>query len=86
MGLIQSHMEVSPQQPHLYSGIVGGACLLFLASKVDHDVIELPSNWEPADFASHLRQHFVFKFLCCCPSNFQSPSILLPAVLLLLSG
>lgn len=61
MGLIQSHMGVSPQQPpQLYSGIVGGADLLFLASKVDDDVIELPSNWEPADFASHLRQRFCF--------------------------
>lgn len=61
MGLIQSYMEVLPQQPpHLYSGIVGRACLLFLASKVDHDVIELPSNWKPADFASHLRQRVFF--------------------------
>lgn len=62
MGLIQSYMEALPQQPpHLYSGIVGRACLLFLASKVDHDVIELPSNWKPADFASHLRQRVFFK-------------------------
>lgn len=76
MGLIQSYMEVLPQQPpHLYSGIVGRACLLFLASKVDHDVIELPSNWKPADFASHLRQGFFG-----CPSNFQPLSILPPAV------
>lgn len=82
MGLIQSYMEVLPQQPpHLYSGIVGRACLLFLASKVDHDVIELPSNWKPADFASHLRQRVFFMFLCGCPSNFQSPSIPPPAVL-----
>lgn len=52
-------MAVWPQQlPQLYSVIVGGAYLVFLASKVDHDVIELLSNWEPADVASHRRQRF----------------------------
>lgn len=38
------HGGVPQQSLQLYSGIVGGACLLFLASKVEHDVIELPSN------------------------------------------
>lgn len=75
MGLIQFHIEMGSVAPtplcpptnthtHPYSGIGCAACLLFLAPNVDHDVIELRSNWEPADFACHFQW-----FLCCSPTS-----------------